>query len=100
SNSGTGPRRRVGNYGYPRIEGGYATDPLTRPPSQEPGVSRLMYLARTSCVVLLSLAVAEVRSQTYFPAPPAPADNPVTTEKALLGMALFWEEQLSSSNTT
>ncbi|MDO8348595.1 MAG: cytochrome c peroxidase, partial [Planctomycetota bacterium] len=40
------------------------------------------------------------QAQSYFPAPPTPAGNPVTTPKALLGMALFWEEQLSSSNTT
>lgn len=28
-----------------------------------------------------------------------PPENPMTTEKALLGMALFWDEQLSSTNT-
>jgi cytochrome c peroxidase len=31
--------------------------------------------------------------------PPAPAGNPVTTAKALLGKALFWDEQLSSTGT-
>ncbi len=36
-------------------------------------------------------------AQTNFPPPPAPAGNPVTTEKTLLGMALFFEEQLSST---
>jgi cytochrome c peroxidase len=37
-----------------------------------------------------------------FPAlepPPAPAANPVTASKAALGKALFWDEQLSSTNT-
>jgi cytochrome c peroxidase len=37
-----------------------------------------------------------------FPAlepPPAPAGNPVTAAKAALGKALFWDEQLSSTNT-
>ncbi|MBX3291790.1 MAG: hypothetical protein KF881_02740 [Acidobacteria bacterium] len=37
-----------------------------------------------------------------FPAlepPPAPAENPVTASKAALGKALFWDEQLSSTNT-
>jgi len=34
-----------------------------------------------------------------LPAPPAPPGNPVTTEKALLGKALFWDEQLSSTGT-
>lgn len=53
-------------------------------------------------IALLAAAVgmaAALPSQTYFPPPPAPAANPVTTEKAMLGMALFWEEQLSSRNT-
>lgn len=53
-------------------------------------------------IVLLAAGLgmaAAVPAQTYFPPPPAPAANPVTTEKALLGMALFWEEQLSSRNT-
>ena len=31
--------------------------------------------------------------------PPAPAQNPVTPEKAVLGKILFWEEQLSSDDT-
>ncbi len=31
--------------------------------------------------------------------PPAPAGNPLTPEKILLGKALFWEEQLSSTRT-
>lgn len=53
-------------------------------------------------IALLAAAVgmaAALPSQTFFPPPPAPAANPVTTEKAMLGMALFWEEQLSSRNT-
>lgn len=37
--------------------------------------------------------------QTFFPPPPTPTANPMTTEKALLGMALFWEEQLSANNS-
>lgn len=32
-------------------------------------------------------------------APPAPAGNPVTANKANLGKALFWDEQLSSTRT-
>jgi cytochrome c peroxidase len=39
-------------------------------------------------------------AQTRFPPPPVPAGNPITPSKALLGMALFWDEQLSSTNTT
>lgn len=53
---------------------------------------------------VLGLAVASVLgasafAQSHFPAPPTPAGNPVTTPKALLGMALFWEEQMSSTNS-
>lgn len=32
-------------------------------------------------------------------APVAPPENPITEEKRILGKVLFWEEQLSSSNT-
>lgn len=32
--------------------------------------------------------------------PPVPAENPITEPKRLLGKALFWDEQLSSDNTT
>ena len=38
-------------------------------------------------------------AQTNYPPPPAPANNPPTAEKELLGMALFFEEQLSTTNT-
>jgi cytochrome c peroxidase len=31
--------------------------------------------------------------------PPVPAGNPITPEKVLLGKALFWDEQLSSTRT-
>ena len=31
--------------------------------------------------------------------PPDPPGNPTTAEKALLGKALFWDEQLSSTRT-
>ncbi len=34
-----------------------------------------------------------------LPPPPEPAENPTTVEKAFLGKALFWDEQLSSTNT-
>ena len=34
-----------------------------------------------------------------LPPVPVPSGNPITPEKALLGKALFWEEQLSSTNT-
>jgi len=34
-----------------------------------------------------------------LPPPPAPPQNPITPEKAVLGKILFWDEQLSSDNT-
>ena len=34
-----------------------------------------------------------------LPPPPQPAGNPVTPAKAMLGKALFWDEQLSSTGT-
>jgi cytochrome c peroxidase len=43
-------------------------------------------------------ATAQVQV-TYFPAPKANSANPTTPAKALLGKALFWDEQLSSSRT-
>lgn len=52
-------------------------------------------IAAVGFVTLLGAASA----QTNFPPPPAPASNPVTADKVLLGMALFWEEQLSSAST-
>lgn len=55
---------------------------------------------RSALAALAFLLGGAAMAQSYFPAPPTPAGNPVTTPKALLGMALFWEEQLSSSNTT
>ncbi len=35
-----------------------------------------------------------------LPPPPVPPGNPITTAKVNLGKALFWDEQLSSTNTT
>jgi cytochrome c peroxidase len=59
-----------------------------------------------NCLHASGLAVASIlganlfAQQGYFPPPNTPAGNPVTTPKALLGMSLFWEEQMSSTNTT
>ena len=38
-------------------------------------------------------------AQTLFPAPPEHPANPTTPDKVLLGKALFWDEQLSSTRT-
>src|SRR5688572_7942655 len=60
-----------------------------------------MHFLRVGGGLLLATAVASsaLAQQTFFPAPVPPAGNPITQQKALLGMALFWEEQLSTSNT-
>ena len=53
-----------------------------------------MLRAIGSSLLLVSSALAQVN----FPPPVAPANNQTTTERALLGMALFFEEQLSTNN--
>ena len=56
-------------------------------------------------VLLVVLAAGPAAAQGPPPPPgplqppPAPAGNPVTPAKVLLGKALFWEEQLSSTRT-
>jgi cytochrome c peroxidase len=51
---------------------------------------RVLFVAASSAAVL--------SAQTMFPPPPVPANNTLTPEKILLGMALFFEEQLSSTS--
>lgn len=46
------------------------------------------------CAVLLGTAAG-----AQFDPPPEPPGNPLTVEKARLGKALFWDEQLSSTRT-
>lgn len=41
--------------------------------------------------------VSTLAAQSILPPPPAPPGNPTTPDKVLLGKALFWDEQLSSS---
>ena len=54
---------------------------------------------RSRVLLALSFLASTAAAQTFFPPAPVPAGNLMTQDKALLGMALFWEEQLSSSNT-
>lgn len=44
------------------------------------------------------LLVTAAFAQTNFPPPISPANNPQSADKVLLGMALFFEEQLSANN--
>jgi cytochrome c peroxidase len=47
----------------------------------------------------LLLFTAQAAAQMFFPPPLTPPGNPTTANKVLLGKALFWDEQLSSSRT-
>lgn len=49
-------------------------------------------------LVLLALG-GSLAAQAILPAPPTPPGNPTTAAKVLLGKALFWDEQLSSSRS-
>ncbi|MEL6908320.1 MAG: cytochrome c peroxidase, partial [Planctomycetota bacterium] len=57
--------------------------------------TRALRLAPLALLPLASPAAAQGPLQ----APPAPAANPTTPEKAVLGKILFWDEQLSSDGT-
>jgi cytochrome c peroxidase len=52
-------------------------------------------MLRLAAVTLLPATI--LCAQTILPPPPVPAGNPSTPDKVLLGKALFWDEQLSSS---
>lgn len=52
--------------------------------------------SRVAAALLLTASVAT--SQALSP-PPVPYENPLTAAKAVLGKALYWDEQLSSDNT-
>jgi cytochrome c peroxidase len=59
----------------------------------------------TSIFAGLPLALSALVGVSYYafadvpPLPPAPPQNPITEEKRVLGKILFFDEQLSSSNT-
>ncbi len=48
--------------------------------------------------VLAVTALLAAPSAAQLPPPPAPPQNPITAQKAVLGKMLFWDEQLSSDN--
>lgn len=59
-----------------------------------------MHILNRLPLVLASLALAPTAlAQTFFPPVPTPPGNPTTVSKALLGKALFWDEQLSADRT-
>ncbi len=57
-----------------------------------------MLLVTAQRFAIAGCLLGSLAAQT-FPELPVPAGNPITPEKALLGKALFWDEQLSSTNT-
>lgn len=65
--------------------------------SPGPVIRRLKYVL----ILLPVVALAQLPPPPIGPLPPmpVPAANPLTTAKANLGKALFWDEQLSSSRT-
>lgn len=58
-------------------------------------ISLRLCLAAAAAVAVVHSAAA----QTFFPPVPTPPGNPTTPAKALLGKALFWDEQLSADRT-
>ncbi len=61
-----------------------------------------MHISLRLPLVAAALAVAQTaiaQGPTFFPPVPTPPGNPTTPQKALLGKALFWDEQLSSDRT-
>lgn len=50
-------------------------------------------------LLLLACLAAPLCGQVLFPPPPMPAGNPSSAAKVLLGKALFWDEQLSSTRS-
>ena len=60
----------------------------------------LLFVLPFIVVVAQLLPTSKVNGQVnQLNPPPAPIGNPVTTAKANLGKALFWDEQLSSTKT-
>lgn len=58
------------------------------------------YRNRTAGAVLVATLFAlPTVALAQLPPPPAPAQNPLTVDKANLGQALFWDEQVSSTRT-
>lgn len=60
---------------------------------------RLALLAPLGAALLVGALSAPAAAQGFLTAAPAPARNPVTKEKAILGKILFWDEQLSSDGS-
>ena len=62
--------------------------------------SVLKSLLTPLAVALFVGAQARVPAAAQLPPVPVPAENPITEPKRVLGKILFWDEQLSSDDTT
>ncbi len=62
--------------------------------------SALKSLLAPLAVALFVGAQAGVPAAAQLPPVPVPAENPITEPKRVLGKILFWDEQLSSDDTT
>lgn len=68
-------------------------------------IPKAVQRARTSWFASLAMAIlvgvpAWVPAAAQLPTVPVPAENPVTEPKRVLGKILFWDEQLSSDDST
>ncbi len=68
-------------------------------------ILRTLWLAAPALVwILISAGTGSLSAQVVFPAPlgpmPFPPENPPTPQKEMLGKFLFWEEHLSSDDST
>lgn len=61
--------------------------------------SRARASIQLTLLAVFALAPVPLVAQPILPPPPVPAGNPQTPAKILLGKALFWDEQLSSTRT-
>ncbi len=63
--------------------------------------SRVARIARwfATVAVVAALPALAPAARAQLGPPPAPPENPITAEKAVLGKILFWDEQLSSDRT-
>ena len=64
-------------------------------------LSRCALAVASASLALAGATFAQVGTgASSLPSLPVPPENPITEEKRVLGKILFWDEQLSSSNTT
>lgn len=61
---------------------------------------RVLTLPALVCAGPVVLLLAAAASAQVLPPVPVPPANPITESKRVLGKVLFWDEQLSSDNTT